>query len=129
MGIIVPLELLICLLYSISLITEFTELQYASGSNLFNTLRSSDNLAVAHHIIFPLCSYEIMCIYLLLWFIVVVIGFPMGASLTATERINTTVNVCPQILQGVLERPVSVYATSVNLSAMGNCDTESIDIV
>ena len=53
-------------------------------------------------------------------FIVVVIGFPMGASLMATEWINTTVNVCPQILQGILERPVSVYATSMDLSAMGN---------
>ena len=54
---------------------------------------------------------------------VVVIGFPMGASLTATERINSTVNVCPQILQGVLERPVSVYATSMELTAIGNYDT------
>ena len=53
----------------------------------------------------------------------------MGASLTATERINSVVNVCPQILQGVLERPVSVYATSVNLSAMGNYVTERIDMV
>ena len=61
-------------------------------------------------------------------FIVVVIGFPMGASLTATEGINSAVNVCPQILQGVLERPVSVYATSVELSAMGNYDTERIDM-
>jgi hypothetical protein len=56
-------------------------------------------------------------------FIVVVIGFPMGASLTVTERINSTVNVCPQILQGILERPVSVYATSTDLLAMGNYDT------
>ena len=47
----------------------------------------------------------------------------MGASLTATERINTTVNVCPQILQGALERSVSVYASSMDLSAMGNYDT------
>ena len=60
--------------------------------------------------------------------IVVVIGFPMGASLMATEWINSVVNVCPQILQGVLERPVSVYATSVNVSAMGNYDTERIDM-
>ena len=48
----------------------------------------------------------------------------MGTSLTTTERINSTVNVCPQILQGILERPVSVYATSMDLSAMGNYDTE-----
>ena len=54
---------------------------------------------------------------------VVVIGFPMGASLMATERINSTVNVCPQILQGVLERSVSVYATSMELTAIGNYDT------
>ena len=52
-------------------------------------------------------------------FTVVVIGFPMGASLSVTERINTTVNVCPRILQGTLERAVSVFAASMDLSAMG----------
>ena len=51
------------------------------------------------------------------------IGFPMGASLSVTERINMTVSVCPQILQGTLERSVSVYATTEDLSAMGNYDT------
>ena len=52
-------------------------------------------------------------------FTVVVIGFPVGASLRVTERINTTVNVCPRILQGTLERAVSVFAASMDLSAMG----------
>ena len=50
----------------------------------------------------------------------VVIGFPMGASLTATERVNMTVNVCPQILEGTLERDVSVFATTMDMSARGS---------
>jgi hypothetical protein len=37
-------------------------------------------------------------------------------------------NVCPQILQGILERSVSVYATSMDMSAMGNYDTNRIDM-
>ncbi len=52
----------------------------------------------------------------------------MGASLTAIERINTTVNVCPQLLQGILERSVSVYATSMDMSAMGNYDKSIRDL-
>jgi hypothetical protein len=88
----------------------------------FNAL--SRQLYVTHHIS-TLHSYKIMMCSSIIFsydFIVVVIGFPMGASLTATERINTTVNVCPQILQGILERSVSVYATSMGLSATGNYD-------
>ena len=49
----------------------------------------------------------------------VVIGFLMGASSTVTERVNMTVNVCPQILEGTLERAVSVYATTMDMSARG----------
>ena len=48
-----------------------------------------------------------------------VIGFPIGATLTATEGTTTTVNVCPQLLEGTLEREVTVLATSVDLSARG----------
>ena len=47
------------------------------------------------------------------------IGFPTGASLTVTERVNMTVNVCPQILEGTLERDVSVFATTIDMSARG----------
>ena len=47
------------------------------------------------------------------------IGFPFGSSLTVTERINTSVSVCPQILQGTLERDVTVIATTMDISAIG----------
>ena len=47
------------------------------------------------------------------------IGFLVGAFLTATERVNMTVNVCPQILEGTLERDVSVFATTMDMSARG----------
>ena len=56
-------------------------------------------------------------------FTVVVIGFLMGASLTVTERVNMTVTVCPQILEGTLERDVSVFATTMDMSAIGQCST------
>ena len=49
----------------------------------------------------------------------VVIGFPSGSSLTVTERINTSVGVCPQILQGTLERDVTVIASTMDISATG----------
>ena len=51
----------------------------------------------------------------------VVIGFPMRASLTVTERVNMTVNVCLQILEGTLERTVSMFATTIDMSARGQC--------
>ena len=50
----------------------------------------------------------------------VVIGFPPESSLTVTEGINISISVCPQILQGSLERGVSVYATSMDISARGS---------
>lgn len=49
----------------------------------------------------------------------VVIGFPPGSSLTATESINVSVSVCPQILQGILERKVSVFASTMDITAKG----------
>ena len=48
-----------------------------------------------------------------------VIGFPTGVSLNATEGMTTTVNVCPHVLEGTLERQVSVFATTSDLSARG----------
>ncbi len=48
-----------------------------------------------------------------------VIGFPLGAALNATEGVTTTVNVCPQLLEGTLERDVSVFATTSDMSAKG----------
>ena len=50
---------------------------------------------------------------------VVVIGFPLGAILSATEGITTTVSICPQILEGTLERNVSVNARTSDISARG----------
>ena len=47
------------------------------------------------------------------------IGFPLGASITVTERINASFNICPQILEGSLERDVSIFATSMDISAAG----------
>jgi hypothetical protein len=49
----------------------------------------------------------------------VVISFPLGAVLNATEGVTTAVNVCPQLLEGELERQVSVFATTSNISAKG----------
>ncbi len=54
-----------------------------------------------------------------------VIGFPLGAVLNATEGETTTVNVCPQLLEGTLEREVSVFATTLDISAKGNCLSQS----
>lgn len=47
------------------------------------------------------------------------IGFPIGSTLNATEGITTTVNVCPQLLEGTLERQVSVNVTTSDISARG----------
>lgn len=47
------------------------------------------------------------------------IGFPIGATLSATEGLTATVSVCPQILEGTLERSVTVNATTSDLSARG----------
>ena len=46
------------------------------------------------------------------------IGFPTGVSeLNATEGITVPINVCPQVLEGTLERQVSVFARTTDLSA------------
>lgn len=63
------------------------------------------------------CIYSFFFFHVL--FVVVVIGFPSGAILNATEGITTTVNVCPQLLEGTLERHVSVFATTLDISARG----------
>lgn len=47
------------------------------------------------------------------------IGFPIGATLSVTEGITTTVHVCPQILEGILDRQISVNATTSDISARG----------
>ena len=39
--------------------------------------------------------------------------------MNATEGVTTTVNVCPQLLEGTLERQVSVFATTSDISAIG----------
>ena len=49
-----------------------------------------------------------------------VIGFPVGSSLTATERIDTSIHICPQIIEGVLEREVTVFASTMDITALGS---------
>ena len=49
----------------------------------------------------------------------VVIGFPVGATVNVTERISINANICPQILEGTLERQVSVFATTMDGTAIG----------
>lgn len=49
----------------------------------------------------------------------VVIGFSAEATQNITEGGSALVNVCPQILEGTLEREVSVFATTVDISARG----------
>ena len=49
-----------------------------------------------------------------------VIGFPAEATLNVTEGGSAFANVCPQILEGTLEREVSVFATTVDISARGD---------
>ena len=58
-------------------------------------------------------------------YVVVVIGFPIGAMLNATEGVTTTINVCPQLLEGTLEREVSIFATTSDMSARGGCGCDS----
>ena len=50
-----------------------------------------------------------------------VIGFPLGAVLNATEGVTSTVIVCPELLEGTLEREVSVFASTSAMSAKGGC--------
>ena len=57
--------------------------------------------------------------FFFIWYLVVVIGFPLGAIVNATEGVTTTVNVCPQLMEGTLEREVSVFATTSDVSARG----------
>ena len=49
----------------------------------------------------------------------VIIGFPLGQTLTVREGIEGAIIVCPEILDGVLERNVSVFATSSDITATG----------
>lgn len=55
-----------------------------------------------------------------------VIGFSAQATQNVTEGGSATVNACPQILEGTLERNVSVFATTVDISARGECIVCSI---
>ena len=48
-----------------------------------------------------------------------VIGFSADIIQNVTEGSSAAVNVCPQILEGLLEREVSVFATTVDISARG----------
>ena len=50
----------------------------------------------------------------------VTIGFPVGEVLTVTEGIDGNVMICPEILEGVLERDVSVFASTLDVTATGN---------
>ena len=49
----------------------------------------------------------------------VVIGFPTGVTVNVTEGVNMAAIVCPHILEGSLEREVSVFATTMDISARG----------
>ena len=48
-----------------------------------------------------------------------IIGFSAEATQNVTEGRSAVVNICPQILEGTLERDVSVFATTVDVSARG----------
>ena len=50
----------------------------------------------------------------------VIIGFPVGEALTVTEGIDGDIMMCPEILEGVLERDVSVFASTLDVTATGN---------
>ena len=71
--------------------------------------------------ILPKITLSLFITVLSSWLLVVVIGFPLGATLNATEGMDTTVNVCPRLLEGTLERQVSVFATTFDMSARGGC--------
>ena len=49
----------------------------------------------------------------------VLIGFPLGQTLTVTEGNEGAITVCPQILEGVLERNVSVFVATSDITATG----------
>ena len=49
----------------------------------------------------------------------VTIGFPLGQTLNVTEGNENTISVCPEILEGVLERAVTVFASTSNMTATG----------
>ena len=47
--------------------------------------------------------------------------------MNATEGVTTTVNVCPQLMEGTLEREVSVFATTSDISARGEYQSKHTD--
>ena len=75
----------------------------------------------------PLCVhshqlYQIInsLIYVLTFLITgITIGFPLGQVLTVMEGNEGAISVCPEILQGVLERDVSVFASTSDITAIG----------
>ena len=76
----------------------------------------SINLLVMH----PYQAISLYCISNFQFSSVVAIGFPTGGTLlSVTEGLTTTVSVCPQVLEGSLERQVSVFATTADISASG----------
>ena len=50
------------------------------------------------------------------------IGFPKGENFTVTEGNEGAIMVCCEILDGVLERDVSVFASTSDITATGNAD-------
>ena len=48
-----------------------------------------------------------------------VIGFSANITQNITEGGSAAVSVCPQVLEGTLEKEVSVFATTVDISAKG----------
>ena len=59
----------------------------------------------------------------------VIIGFPIGEVLTVTEGNEGNIMVCPEILDGVLERDVSVFASTLDVTARGTADTNWLCIL
>ena len=49
----------------------------------------------------------------------VTIGFQNGETLTVTEKTNLTAKACAFLIAGSLEREVSVYATTYDITATG----------
>ena len=73
------------------------------------------DLSVMH----PHQAVLLYCISIFQFSSVVAIGFPIGSTLSVTEGLTTTVSACPQVLEGTLERQVSVFATTADISASG----------
>ena len=49
----------------------------------------------------------------------VIIGFPFGETFNVTEGNEGAITMCSEILEGVLERDVSIFASTSDITAIG----------